>query len=179
MAATGEVVRAREAQVEGAVADVEALKVAGTVAVGLARAVAVEMARGMVVGVATSWAWAEPGLSGAGPSEIPSIHHKTSTSTPHPNSPSSRRHAKTSQHTGSRMHRVEASCQPARPHYRCNQRSETSAAPGVVPVYRSWPCMDARVYGVKCRTWSMTTVGRSSAAANSSTATASARTLWI
>ena len=40
MAATGEVVRAREAQVEGAVADVEALKVAGTVAVGLARAVA-------------------------------------------------------------------------------------------------------------------------------------------
>ena len=56
MAATGEVVRAREAQVEGAVADVEALKVAGPVAVGLARVVAVEMARGTVVGVATSWA---------------------------------------------------------------------------------------------------------------------------
>lgn len=57
MAATVEVVRAREAQVEGAVADVEALKVAGPVAVGLARVVAVEMARGTVVGVATSWAW--------------------------------------------------------------------------------------------------------------------------
>ena len=57
MAATVEVVRAREAQVEGAVADVEALKVAGPVAVGLARVVAVERARGTVVGVATSWAW--------------------------------------------------------------------------------------------------------------------------
>lgn len=77
MAATGEVVRAREAQVEGAVADVEALKVAGPVAVGLARVVAVEMARGTVVGVATSWAWAKPGLSGAGPTRLLQSVHQT------------------------------------------------------------------------------------------------------
>ena len=111
MAATVEVVRAREAQVEGAVADVEALKVAGPVAVGLARVVAVEMAQGTVVGVATSWAWAKPGLSGAGPTRpLQSVHQ-----TPIRHLLVDSQKTSRGEHCGSRMHRVEASCQPATP----------------------------------------------------------------
>lgn len=176
MAATGEVVRAREAQVEGAVADVEALKVAGTVAVGLARAVAVEMARGMVVGVATSWAWAEPGLSGAGPSEIPSTTKR----------PPARPHCTPIRHllvvTRKRLNTQVHACIASKRVVSLHAHTIDATSDRRQALRRAWYRYIVgwtREYGVKCRTWSMTTVGRSSAAANSSTATASARTLWI
>jgi hypothetical protein len=138
MAATVEVVRAREAQVEGAVADVEALKVAGPVAVGLARVVAVEMAQGTVVGVATSWAWAKPGLSGAGPTRpLQSVHqspirlYNSKYNSPSSRSSRKKRLAVNLVHACIASKRVVSQ---QRPHYRCNQRSDASAAPGTVPV---------------------------------------------